>query len=64
VYWSSSLSERRTLPGWPNYGQKFLEVIATVYPGYKVTGAAYGLADGAAVGAVFAWPYNRFAGVG
>lgn len=59
---------------WPSYayGQTFLEVMATVYPGYNaaasfgevIVGSLYGLADGAVCGAAFAWIYNRFAGAG
>jgi hypothetical protein len=57
---------------WPGYGQGFLEMMASVYPGYEATGSfgevlvgtLYGLVDGAVVGAVYAWVYNRFAGVG
>jgi len=55
---------------WSGYGQAFLEVMASVYPGY--TGAAgfgdviiatlSGLLDGALGGAILAWLYNRFAG--
>lgn len=51
---------------WPTYGQEFLQVMASVYPGYKGTpgfgqalvAAIYGLVDAAIVGAVFAWIYN------
>ena len=54
---------------WPGYGRLFLEVTASVYPGYQpgvgiasiITGALYGLVDGAIGGAVFAWLYNRLA---
>ncbi len=54
---------------WPGYGRAFLEVMASVYPGYNATatfgqvivGTVYGLLDGAVAGAVFAWLYNRFA---
>lgn len=53
---------------WPGYGQAFLEVMDSMYPGYHATasfgqviiGALYGLVDGAVAGAVFAWIYNRF----
>jgi hypothetical protein len=52
----------------PDYGQAFLQVIASLYPGYKgtpgigqaVVAALYGLVDGAIAGAVFAWIYNFF----
>ena len=51
---------------WPDYGQAFLEMMASVYPGYQATasfgqvliGTLYGAVDGAAIGAVFAWLYN------
>ena len=54
---------------WPPYGRAFLELMASVYPGYSATpsflqvivGALYGLVDGAIGGAIFAWLYNRFA---
>lgn len=55
---------------WPGYGKAFLDLMASVYPGYHATatlgdvvvGALYGLVDGAIGGALFAWVYNRFAG--
>ena len=51
---------------WPGYGQAFLDVMASLYPGYTATasfgqviiGALYGIFDGAVAGAVFAWLYN------
>ncbi|MFQ5520381.1 MAG: hypothetical protein ACE5FK_03185 [Candidatus Methylomirabilia bacterium] len=54
---------------WPDYGRAFLEVMASVYPGYKATASfgqviiatLYAVLDGAVAGAVFAWLYNRFA---
>ena len=50
-----------------SYGQVFLVVMASVYPGYTATGTfgavivgtLYGLVDGAIGGAVLAWLYNR-----
>ena len=59
---------------WPSYGLAFLELTASVYPGYHpgadigsvITGTLYGLVDGAIAGAVFGWLYNllsrRFTG--
>jgi hypothetical protein len=52
---------------WPSYGREFLQVMASVYPGYHATrsfvqvivGTLYGLLDGAVCGAVFGWLYNR-----
>lgn len=54
---------------WPNYGNAFLELAASVYPGYQpgtgigsvIIGALYGLVDAAIAGALFAWIYNLFA---
>ena len=51
---------------WPGYGQAFLEVMASLYPGYRATaslgqvivGTVYGVLDGAVAGVVFAWLYN------
>lgn len=53
---------------WPSYGQAFLEVMGSIYPGYTpgasfgqvIIGTLYGLVDGAVAGAVIAWLYNRF----
>jgi hypothetical protein len=57
---------------WSDYGRSFLEAMASVYPGYNATasfgqvivGTVYGLADGAVVGAIFAWIYSRFVAAG
>jgi len=54
---------------WRPYGQQFLQLIASVYPGYHATrsigevivGTLYGFVDGLVGGAVFAWLYNQFA---
>ncbi len=51
---------------WPTYGLAFLELAASIYPGYDpgpaigsiVTGTLYGLVDGAIAGGVFGWLYN------
>lgn len=51
---------------WPGYGRAFLELTASIYPGYHpgsgggsvVTGTLYGLVDGAIAGAIFGWLYN------
>lgn len=55
---------------WPDYGTAFLDLAASIYPGYEtdsgiggvITGSVYGLVDGAVCGAIFAWIYNLFAG--
>ena len=54
---------------WAGYGQAFLDLTASLYPGYKATasfgrvivGMLYGLVNGAIAGALFAWIYNRLA---
>ena len=51
------------------YGQHFLEMLSSFYPGYHATrsiaevviGTIYGTVDGLIGGAVFAWLYNQFA---
>jgi len=56
---------------WPGYGQAFLELTASIYPGYQpgdgigsvITGTLYALVDGTIGGALFAWLYNLFSGV-
>ena len=50
-----------------DYGQAFVEVMASLYPGYTGTanfpqviiGALYGALDGAVAGAVLSWLYNQ-----
>ena len=52
---------------WPDYGRAFLDLVASVYPGYRpasgagsiVVGALYGVVDGAIAGALLGWIYNR-----
>ncbi len=54
---------------WSGYGQAFLGLISSIYPGYEVTGTLssvivgtlYALMDGAVGGALFGWIYNIFA---
>ena len=51
---------------WPTYGHAFLELTASIYPGYYpsssigsvIIGTLYGFVDAAVGGAVFAWLYN------
>ncbi|MGH8622103.1 MAG: hypothetical protein ACREUB_03250 [Burkholderiales bacterium] len=51
---------------WSGYGSAFLQLAASIYPGYKagagfgqvIIGTLYGLVDGAIAGALFAWLYN------
>ena len=54
---------------WPNYGANALELIASIYPGYKgtstlgsvLTATAYSAVDAALFGLVIGWLYNRLA---
>ncbi len=53
----------------PGYGAAFLELAASIYPGYQpgagagsiIVGTLYGLVDGAIAGAIFGWLYNLMA---
>lgn len=53
---------------WPSYGNAFLQLVASIYPGFHasqsigdvIVGALYALIDGAIAGLVFAWLYNKF----
>lgn len=55
---------------WPSYGRHFLELMASVYPGYHgpagvgsvLIGTLYGVVDGGLAGLVTAWLYNKLAG--
>ena len=52
----------------PTYGETFLTLMSSVYPGYHATatwasviaGTAYGLVDGAICGFLIAWLYDLF----
>jgi hypothetical protein len=52
---------------WRGYGQDFLNVMASVYPGYHAAGSLlqvaigtiYGFVDGVVGGFVFGWLYNH-----
>ena len=53
----------------PPYGDEFMKLLSSLYPGFHNTGSFgdlligvfYGLVDGAIGGLVFAWLYNLFA---
>lgn len=55
---------------WPAYANAFLQIMASVYPGYDasgsfgdlVIGSLYAFLDGAVVGLVFSWLYNFLLG--
>lgn len=55
--------------GYTSYGQNFLELMASIYPGYHanhtavqvVIGTLYAAADGLIGGAAIGWLYNRLA---
>jgi hypothetical protein len=54
---------------WPAYGRAFLELAASIYPGYDaghslgqvLLGAGYGFVDGAVGGFLLAWIHNLVA---
>ena len=51
---------------WPNYGANLLELLASIYPGYKgtstltsvITATLYSAVDAALFGLVLGWLYN------
>lgn len=53
---------------WPAYGRAFLDLAASIYPGYDagrsfgqvVLGTVYGFVDGAVGGLIIAWINNLF----
>jgi hypothetical protein len=53
---------------WSGYGVAFIQLMASIYPGYHaagsigdlIVGTLYALVDGAICGLVFAWLYNFF----
>jgi hypothetical protein len=54
---------------WPGYGGAFLDLVASIYPGYHVGGVGtvivatlYAATDGAICGALVAWLYNATSG--
>jgi hypothetical protein len=55
---------------WVGYGDAFLEIVASLYPGYDaersfgdiLVGTLYALVDGTVCGLVFCWVYNLVAG--
>jgi hypothetical protein len=55
---------------WSGYGGSFLQLLASIYPGYDaspsfgsvIVGTLYALLDGLVLGLVIAWLYNLFAG--
>ena len=57
---------------WPSYGEAFLALGATIYPGYHgpagfgsvIVVTLYALVDGAVGGAIFAWLYNKLSAGG
>ncbi len=52
----------------PDYAKDFLNIVASVYPGYEageglksvIIGTLYAVFDAAIGGAIFAWVYNFF----
>ncbi len=54
---------------WPPYGRVFLDLFASIYPGFHpgsgvgsvITGTLYGMVDAGFGGVVFGWLYNLLA---
>jgi len=54
---------------WPDYGSTFLQLMASIYPGYHpgngmgsvIAGTVYAMIDGAIGGMIFGWLYNWLA---
>jgi hypothetical protein len=57
---------------FPSYGVAFLDLMASIYPGYHgpagfgsvIVATLYAIVDGAVCGAILAWLYNLVAGGG
>jgi hypothetical protein len=55
---------------WPGYAAAFLNLLASIYPGYHasgsfgdlIVGTLYAVLDGAAGALIFGWLYNSLAG--
>jgi len=54
---------------WPPYGDAYLRLASSLYPGFHpggmkegIVGTLYALLDGAVCGALLAWIYNAVAG--
>ena len=53
---------------WPTYALSFLEMLESIYPGYKANGSfgnviiatLYATIDSALCAAIFGWIYNRY----
>ncbi len=56
---------------WPPYGETFLKMMASLYPGYHaarsighlIIGTLYAFFDGAILGLAFGWLYNWLGGM-
>ena len=57
---------------WPGSGEAFLQMVGSIYPGYRgdisflqvILGTFYGLLDGFIGGLILGWLYNLFSGQG
>ena len=57
---------------WSGYGTLFLQLVASIYPGYDagstigsvIVAALYAAVDGAIFGLIFSWLYNLLLGKG
>lgn len=68
VLWGVSMFVMTWVNQWCGYGTEFLNLIATVYPGYALSamgsfiGLAWGFADGFIGLFLLGWLYNKFGG--
>jgi len=68
VFWAASIFFVDVINQFfaAGYGQNFLDLVASIYPGYAsggglkglVVGTFYGFVDGLVGGFIFAWVYN------
>lgn len=64
VVWGLGVFLVGLMATYMNYGQAFVEVVGSVYPGYKATlcgsaiGGLWAIVDGFVAGAIFAFVYN------
>jgi len=66
ILWGGSVFVMTLLSLWFGYANAFLNVLATIYPGYSVSllgiflGLIYGFVDGFVGAYILIWLYNQF----
>lgn len=67
VVWSVYIIFLGLLAGYMDWGVPFVEIMGSLYIGYKPTllgsliGGAWAVVDGAIAGVIIAWVYNKLA---